>query len=217
MGIRQIIKEYTDKIVEGDFDDPEGVCDNCRLKPDAHRLHECRKRQLRYAVGDIAEIVATFVLRWKCALCGATFTQYPPFIAPYKRFALPEIVRLSRKYLEDEHASYADAVVEDGNEIGYPDERGLCEGFVSRSTVWRFMEYLASAHIEETESSKENRRRPLWLPPRKYRSEKRCGILHRAAEAVGRFARHSVLRPFPDFETAPSRFSWYASEAGDNF
>ncbi len=35
MGIRQIIREYTDKIVEGDFDAPEGVCDNCRLKPDA--------------------------------------------------------------------------------------------------------------------------------------------------------------------------------------
>ena len=204
MGIMQIIREYTNQIVEGNFDAAEGVCEKCHEKPGEYKLHECRKRQVRFSVGAVVEVAMTFVLRWKYSLCGATFTQYPPFIAPHKRFALPEIVRLSRKYLENDKSSYADAVVEDGNEIGYPDERGLCDSFVSRSTVWRFMEYLASVHFEETEPSKENRRRPPWLPPRKYRSEKRRRLLHRAVEAVGRFARFPFSGPFPDFETAPS-------------
>ena len=125
MGIMQIIREYTNQIVEGNFDAAEGVCEKCHEKPGEYKLHECRKRQVRFSVGAVVEIAMTFVLRWKCSLCGATFTQYPPFIAPYKRFALHEIVRLSRKYLENDKSSYADAVVEDGNEIGYPGIGGL--------------------------------------------------------------------------------------------
>jgi hypothetical protein len=197
----QTIKEYTDKIVEGNFDTPECVCKKCGEKPEEYKLHECRKRQVRFSVGALVEILMTFLPRWKCSLCGATFTQYPPFIAPCKLFALAEIVRLSRKYLEDENATYADAVVEDGDEIGYPDRRGLCDSFVSRSTVWRFVQYLASLRLEETEPSMNDGLRTPRLPARKYRSEKRRQILHRAVEAVGQFAGFSFFRAFPDFET----------------
>ena len=111
MGIMQIIREYTNQIVEGNFDAAEGICEKCHEKPGEYKLHECRKRQVRFSVGAVVEVAMTFVLRWKCSLCGATFTQYPPFIAPHKRFALPEIVRLSRKYLENDKSSYADAKI----------------------------------------------------------------------------------------------------------
>ena len=201
MKIRQIIQEHTDKIVEGDFEAPENDCKNCRRKPYAFRLHESRKRQLGYTVGDIVEIAATFLLRWKCMLCGATFTQYPPFVLPYKRFVLPEIVRPSRKYLEDEHASYADTVAEDGIAIGYRDERGFCESFVSRSTVWRFMNCLASLHVRNNETKNAELPRPFWLPPRKYRSDERLRVLIRAFEAIAQLRQGSFFRPFPDLET----------------
>ena len=56
----EIIRQYTDKIVEGDFVAPEGVCDNWHLKPDEHRLHECRKMQVRFSVGTVVEIVTIF-------------------------------------------------------------------------------------------------------------------------------------------------------------
>ena len=33
MGIMQIIREYTNQIVEGNFDAAEGVCEKCHEKP----------------------------------------------------------------------------------------------------------------------------------------------------------------------------------------
>lgn len=202
MGIREIIEEYTGNITDGNFDAPDCECENCRKKPDAFKLHESRKRQLRFLIGDVVEIAATFLLRWKCLLCGGTFTQYPPFVAPHKRFVVPDIVRLGRKYLEDENASYADAVTEDGNQIGYTNDCGFCDSFVSRSTVWRFMEYLGAIRFEKTEPSDENRQRPPCLPPWKYRSEKRNRLLRRAFEAVAQLAPNHFFKSFPDLETA---------------
>ena len=101
MGVREIIEEYTRDILDGNFGPPDCACDNCGQREGIFKLHECRKRLLRFAAEAVVETVATLLPRWKCLPCGATFTQYPPFVAPHKRFVLADIVLLCRKYLED--------------------------------------------------------------------------------------------------------------------
>ena len=50
-------------------------CDGCNcLAP-----HELRPRQLRYMVGTAVICVRIVLARWRCTLCGRTFTDYPDF------------------------------------------------------------------------------------------------------------------------------------------
>ncbi len=41
--------------------------------------HELRSRPLRYMVGTAVICVRIVLARWRCTLCGRTFTDYPDF------------------------------------------------------------------------------------------------------------------------------------------
>lgn len=46
---------------------------------DCFAAHELRSRQLRYMVGTAVICVRIVLARWRCILCGRTFTDYPDF------------------------------------------------------------------------------------------------------------------------------------------
>ena len=46
---------------------------------DCFAPHELRSRQLRYIVGTAVMCVRIVLARWRCILCGRTFTDYPDF------------------------------------------------------------------------------------------------------------------------------------------
>jgi hypothetical protein len=41
--------------------------------------HELRSRELRYMVGTGVMCVRIVLARWRCIVCGRTFTDYPDF------------------------------------------------------------------------------------------------------------------------------------------
>ncbi len=41
--------------------------------------HELRSRELRYLVGTVVMCVRIVLARWRCIVCGRTFTDYPDF------------------------------------------------------------------------------------------------------------------------------------------
>ena len=143
MGIMDRINKSTDSIVRGEFASPDKICKNYRKKPERFTLHECRKRQVRLVIENIVKVILTFLPRWKCLIYGVSFTRYPPFILPHKRFVFTDIRLFGLKYLTNKDSSYADVVKNDGDDIGYPNESGLCDHFLSPSSAWRFMGYLA--------------------------------------------------------------------------
>lgn len=46
---------------------------------DCFAPHELRSRELRYIAGTAVICVRIVVARWRCMLCGRTFTDHPDF------------------------------------------------------------------------------------------------------------------------------------------
>ncbi len=201
MGIKDTIEEYTDSIVNGDFSSPDVICEKCRRKHEIYKLHESRKRKLRFVSDNVVMVVLTFLLRWKCSLCGATFTQYPPFVLPHKRFVLTDIVQFGEKYLTNKNSSYADAVKNDENDIGYIGKNGLCDNFFSPSSVWRFLQYLSCMVQSNRELFCENCADPPPISSLKYRSNQRKNLLYWAFKAIIGLKTRKKYYFFPNFET----------------
>jgi hypothetical protein len=53
-------------------------CAGC-TESDSFAPHELRSRQLRYTVGTAVICVRIVLARWRCIVCGRTFTDYPDF------------------------------------------------------------------------------------------------------------------------------------------
>ena len=189
--IEAMIRDYTEAIEKGTLCMPTG-CSSCHEESDDYKLHECRKRQLRVVIEDIVKVIITFLLRWKCPLCQATFTDYPPFIKPHKRFVLSDMCRFSQSYLESDKVTYRDTVKHKSYDIGYIDpESGLCEQFLSHSTIYRFMGCLADICLSLPGNV-------FTISHSKYRTATRRFILVRALATIRNIAQKSI---FPDFET----------------
>lgn len=59
--------------------------------------------------------------RWKCPICKRSFTEYPDFAMPNKRFTRQDIMAFCKKYLADELATYRDTVSDKGLPLFYPE------------------------------------------------------------------------------------------------
>lgn len=197
MEIEKLICSYTKPIEEGNFSPPEN-CALCGAHPDFFKFYDKRKRKLRLLNSNLVKVILTFLLRWRCPLCQGKFTDYPPFIEPHKRFAVPHMIKPCVRYLTDVKQSYADAAkAEDGGDICYPDDNNLCEQFFAKSTVWRFMEYLAGLkrpHLFPTVTISATKTPPI--APSKYRSKNRLSLLQQAFAAI-----RALYQAYPDFET----------------
>ena len=206
MDNEEMIKNYTAGIARKKINPPDIACRNCRQKPESYELHETRKRQMRFFIGDIVKVMVSFLLRWQCPLCNSTFTQYPPFLVPHKRFILNDMVFFCEKYLVNDDLSYRDVAKHGGSDIGYPDNSGLCNQFLSHSTIWRFMgclEKISLASLKKRcfSGSRPEPKKTHGIAPSKYRSHRRRSLLYRAYDAIVLFRRAPNQWIFPNFET----------------
>jgi hypothetical protein len=142
--VEEVIRKHTDSITSGRIQSPRGSCPKCSESPDTYKLHECRKRSFRFIFGCFVRKVISLLARWKCPICGHTFTEYPEFALPYKRYVVMDIDRLGENYLENSH-SYQDTVSCEEGAIGYEQEDGeIDERQLSPSTPWRWLSFLGS-------------------------------------------------------------------------
>ncbi len=200
MDIQEVITNHTNSIIKGHFSSPDITCRNCHQKPKLFKLHESRKRQFRLIVENIVTTTVSFLLRWRCLLCNTTFTDYPSFAAPHKRFVLTDINSLGQKYLSSDNLSYRSVVKKNGVDIGYPDSNDLCEQFVSHSTVWQFMIYLADRYQDKRQHFIMAKTVPL-ISSLKYRSNKRKTLLYEAYKEIISLNLQADKVFFPDLET----------------
>ena len=88
-------------------------------------------------VATLVEEVASYLVRWKCPVCGGTFTQYPWWAMPFKRYVLPFIEERCAAYVEDTAPTYAAGVKAQGAPFSYEDADGGEE--LAPSTVWHWV------------------------------------------------------------------------------
>jgi hypothetical protein len=89
---------------------------------------------------EVIRRVWSYLTRWKCPLCKRTFTVYPDFALPFKRYALPLIVARCAAYVEDGVRTYRDGVKEAGQPMSHEDADGGAQ--LWPSTLWRWVDRL---------------------------------------------------------------------------
>ena len=140
--VERSIQQHTDEIISGQIPKPKECCPRCFSKPETFKLHECRKRAFRCIAGNFVKVLITLLARWKCTECGKTFTFYPPFAAPHKRYTMNDIRNLSSKYMGDEQQTCYTAVTHEGSPIGYQEENEKnVDHFLAPSTLWRWIHW----------------------------------------------------------------------------
>ena len=85
------------------------------------RRHAVRDRSLRVIIERLAYRIEVRLIRWRCPLCRRTFTDYPPFMLPYKHYALPDMQARAARYVTNDDMSYRRGVRESTLPIFHAD------------------------------------------------------------------------------------------------
>lgn len=190
-------------------------CPNCKKKPVRLKVKELKSRLFLVIVGSYVKKIWTCLLRLICPLCNVSFTYYPEFALPYKRYVKDEVLRLSLNYVEDDRATYRKVVKEGESAIGYDSEGAkIDERQLEGSTVWRWLSYLGSLKEllekaldlirQKAPSSKIFRESIHPIHGRKYESDDRRAVLGFALRLIKgqeEFKRVFFRSIFPDFAT----------------
>ena len=212
---QRMIQQHTDSVISGKIATPQGPCPRCFEHTETFSRHERRVRSFRFIVGSFIHVIKSLLVRWKCPICGKTFTDYPAFALPHKRYVLMDIERLSSSYVENEHQSYRETVCDQQMQMGYQGtDSEIDERLLEPSTPWRWISSLGSMnktlnqaiHLISQKDPKSRIFREVTPPyPCKYRSLHRKSLLQntrrllRACQEFQRFFDHQI---FPHLATA---------------
>ena len=208
-----VIRKYGHAAKHGGVSCDLDGCPRCQGQPVRFKRHGVRLRVFLVFVEEVIRRVWSYLTRWKCPLCKQTFTVYPDFALPFKRYALAFILARCTAYVEDVVRTYREGVNEGGSAICHEDaESGVV---LWPSTLWRWMDRLgrfpvtvrqALNLIKQKDPSTEIFRAlgRLRIRAGKFRSEARKLILQRCRELVTAdrdYARLFSVSVFPDLAT----------------
>jgi hypothetical protein len=224
--IEQEIKEYRQKVIKGQVRCSVKICPRCEQKPDLFKRHDVRQRQFLVIVERLIVKVMSFLVRMKCSLCGKTFTQYPSFALPYKRYVSRQIIERTLSYLQDDTMTYERATLEQNaiatkgrSPPGQPmpvfyQDPGKASGLAA-STVHRWVTTLGG--LQKTlraatnlllEKDTDIHRLCFDVPARKYRSRQRRSLLQDCLRLFHVEARCRVLFKRSIFPELGIRYCW---------
>ena len=182
-------------------------CPCCFSEQVSFKRHDCRTRELRYVVTVWVKLFSLTLFRWKCSVCKGTFTVYPKFLLPYKRFITPSILLLCQQYLSKGEETYRDTAHPDKSQYLY--ENNDSQEF-SHVSIWNWFKGLlpfaknahkAIALLFRAKPDSALHREVIPINSRKYRSESRRACLEQV-ELILRIAaelgRHKInVSSFP--------------------
>jgi len=125
--------------------------------------------------------------------CLKTFTQYPDFLVPYKRYILDFMLVLCGAYLEEETASYRNTTSPEDEPRGYlninPDDSlSIDERQMSHTTLWNWVKWLGGLTkfadyginlLRQKQPNFSLHRDGFIVAPTKYKSDERKTLLER--------------------------------------
>lgn len=181
--LREKINKHTEEA--GQKNSPrDRVCKSCGKKPVCFGIHERRERLFLLIVGNTVQKILSYLIRWKCYRCDGTFTEYPEWTEPYKRYLRDQMIDKSLTYSATEDLSYRKSMpdfYENSEEDGKIDDTNP-----SHVTLWNWVGYVGSwsARLskvltlimgKDPESKVSRDFEPV--DPSKYRSERRRELL----------------------------------------
>lgn len=179
------IKSYQMQLDKGEIKpDKLPACPRCHVDSAFLKTHAFRERKFLLIIELLVRTFSSVLVRFACPGCGKTFTYYPDFALPYKRYTRATVTHFSRSYVQDPEATYQKAVMVQGSVPGYPDG----EQTLAPSTVHRFVTSVSTLIstgqraldliVQEKPLSTICRDiAQLTVPQRKYKSKARRHIL----------------------------------------
>jgi hypothetical protein len=131
------IREYGRQAKCGGISCALDRCPRCNAAPLRFKRYGVRKRLFLVFANWMIRRVFSYLTRWKCPLCKRTFTLYPSFALPFKRYVLDFIRVRCAAYVEDEARTYREGVEEKEGAISHEDADGGAE--LWPSTLWRWV------------------------------------------------------------------------------
>lgn len=193
--ILEAIAAHTRAVERGEVVCSLDRCPHCDQQSAGFKYHASRRRWFRVIVQLMVRRVPSAVTRWKCVVCRKTFTVYPDFAFPHKRYVRQDLCRLCGRYVAEDGLSYRKAVEVNGKAIYYDAAEGAGEVIddrtLSHSALHRWISFLGALKqtlgqawqlIRARSPSSELFRSSSAVPARKYRSAQRKGLL----QACGR-------------------------------
>ena len=189
MSIQEEIKAHTQAVLNGKVSRDQRSCPKCGTFHGSFRPHERKRRSFLIIVDRLVCKMSSFLMRWKCLLCNQTFTEYPPFALPYKRYVKGEVLKFCQRYVEEDQATYRSKVRVNGMPVCYEgqgeeiDDRRLVP-----STLWRWVDFLGGMKktlqealrlIRQKAPSSGIFREIYPIASQKYRSDARRIVLQR--------------------------------------
>ncbi len=130
-------------------------CPHCGWAPEPtvfFRRHAFRQRQFLVINGRYIHAVGGLLARWRCPFCRRTFTEYPAFALPYKRYAVSQIAPRALQYVENDGISYRKGVLQSYlpifywiNPSGDAASYGTGESVLAHTTLYHWVSSLGDS------------------------------------------------------------------------
>jgi hypothetical protein len=194
------IKRYTESVLANQFCCDLERCPRCEKEPGAFRRHALRARAFLVVVGAWVKKAPSFLTRWKCPLCNETFTLYPAFAVPHKRYVQASIFAGVHRYLDADRTTYRQAAQREDRPIFFEGDAAdpLDDRTLAPSTIHRWIVFLAGLG------------RTLRTALRLIREKSPCADIFRRLFPVGSWTYRSLARKH-ELQTALQLFAVEAS------
>ena len=109
------IAAHSARVRKGNHRCSLSCCPHCGRAPEPtlfFRRHALRHREFLVIEGRYIRAVGGLVARWRCPFCRRTFTEYPSFALPFKRYVVSQLAPKALVYIEGDGISYRKAVLE---------------------------------------------------------------------------------------------------------
>ncbi len=211
--ILEEIQSYTGAVEKKEVQCDVSSCPRCG-EPASFKLHERRRRTYLVVVERFVKTVLSLLTRWKCERCGETFTLYPSFALPGKRYLRQEVFRRAGRYVDGDHESYRKAVKVDGLPV-FHEGRGkeIDERSLAHTTLHRWLALFSTLAgtcrealglIRQKSPASGVFRKAFPIVPWKYRSDERRRVLQdsrRLLVAEGEYHSLFGISIFPRLAT----------------
>ena len=141
------IKSWTERTMDSEAQCGLEQCYRCRGIPDEFKRYDRRTRVFLIVIRDVVRRFDSFVIRWKCPICGKVLTELPSFGLRFKRYVSQTVLPWTSTYLQG-GLRVANGVVtdEDGTPVTYVEtvggEEQFCPEQLWASTVRRWAQWL---------------------------------------------------------------------------
>lgn len=189
-------------------------CRKCQSSHNDFKLHECRHRLFYVVIESFVYTVESFLGRWKCLVCRATFTAYPEYALPYKRYVKGFCASLGEYYLKKDAATYQNVT----STIGYTTQTQIIdERKLAGSTVWRWLGFFGSLKstlrntleiIRQAAPNSTVFRQMSPIHHKKYRSSERKTVLEQAFQLFTADAEYQDIWGYSIFPDLATRSFW---------